>query len=111
MIKKIVFCLILLCCTSSFAFAENLSDNMNENITNDDIDINDWFIPIVSPTNLDPNSDPDINDWNDWFIPIDDMLLVSPNPEHINDGIDIITPIDNIIYVSPNPEHTHNKTL
>lgn len=39
MIKKIVFCLILLCCMSSVAFAENPSDNVNETTTNDDIDI------------------------------------------------------------------------
>ena len=84
MIKKIVFCLILLCCMSSIAFAENPSDNVNETTINDGIDI---------------------------ITPIDDIIYVSPNPEHINDGIDIITPIDDIIYVSPNPEHTHNKTL
>ena len=34
MIKKIVFCLILLCCMSSVAFAENPSDNVNETVNN-----------------------------------------------------------------------------
>ena len=56
MIKKIVFCLILLCCMSSVAFAENPSDNVNETTINDGIDI---------------------------ITPIDNIIYyVSPNPEH-----------------------------
>ena len=55
MIKKIVFCLILLCCMSSVAFAENPSDNVNETTTNDNQDII-TFVPylIYNCTNLDP---------------------------------------------------------
>lgn len=35
MIRKIIFCLILLCCISPIAFAETISDNINETIDND----------------------------------------------------------------------------
>ena len=44
MIKKIVFCLILLCCMSSIAFAENPSDNVNETTNNGDISPNTGHI-------------------------------------------------------------------
>ena len=41
MIKKIIFCLILLCCISPIAFAENTSyDNINDNANFNEINTN-----------------------------------------------------------------------
>ena len=75
MIKKIVFCLILLCCMSSVAFAENPSDNVNEISTNNTINIDDWPIPIINPVNFEPITDPDINNW--FITPIDNMTNIT----------------------------------
>ena len=84
MIKKIVFCLILLCCISPIAFAEN-PDNVNESTTNDDINIlelkgtSTWSIqhdiPLIS-INHEPTNK--IIDIDNLFIHIGDMPPISP---------------------------------